>query len=208
MKESKRSGWLARTFYLRPETVAALRRYVLTCQIEGNGVADQSEAVDQALQAWLEGIGHPCEGESKIYSEPLLNQADADNAKACIFHLLEEKVDKDLYDKINTLSVKELLEIRLKQGQHVKSKAAYALHRSGVSCYGHSPNFVRIEFDSSIFNLSPWRDRNWIQVLSLLPRVVEREYHGRFRGGGYLEVPNFYFARFGLVFKSFDLAID
>lgn len=54
--DSKRSGWLARTFYLQPETAVRLKRYVLQCQLEGRGVADQSEAVDEALRQWLDQV--------------------------------------------------------------------------------------------------------------------------------------------------------
>lgn len=52
--DSKRTEWLARTFYVRHETAVRLKRHVMRCQLEGRGVADQSEAVDQALQAWLD----------------------------------------------------------------------------------------------------------------------------------------------------------
>lgn len=52
--DSKRTGWLARTFYVQPETAVRLKRYVLQCQLEGRGVADQSEAVDEALRQWLD----------------------------------------------------------------------------------------------------------------------------------------------------------
>lgn len=54
--DSKRTEWLARTFYVRPETALRLKRHVMRCQLEGRGVADQSEAVDQALQAWLDQV--------------------------------------------------------------------------------------------------------------------------------------------------------
>lgn len=52
--DSKRTGWLARTFYVQPETAIRLKRYVLQCQLQGRGVADQSEAVDEALRQWLD----------------------------------------------------------------------------------------------------------------------------------------------------------
>jgi hypothetical protein len=51
---SKRTGWKACTFYVQPETAVRLKRYVLQCQLEGRGVADQSEAVDAALRQWLD----------------------------------------------------------------------------------------------------------------------------------------------------------
>lgn len=57
--DSKRTGWKACTFYLQPETAVRLKRYVLQCQLEGRGVADQSEAVDAALRQWLDQVeGH------------------------------------------------------------------------------------------------------------------------------------------------------
>lgn len=54
--DSKRTGWKACTFYLQPETAVRLKRYVLQCQLEGRGVADQSEAVDEALRLWLDRV--------------------------------------------------------------------------------------------------------------------------------------------------------
>jgi hypothetical protein len=51
---SKRQGWIARTYYLRPETAGRLKRYVLQQQIEGGAVVDGSEVVDAALAAWLD----------------------------------------------------------------------------------------------------------------------------------------------------------
>lgn len=52
---SKRQGWKAATFYLRPETLNRLRRVVMERKLaEAPGAADQSEAVEEALQAWLE----------------------------------------------------------------------------------------------------------------------------------------------------------
>jgi hypothetical protein len=54
--DSKRTGWLARTFYVQPETAIRLKRYVLQCQLQGRGVADQSEAVDEALRQWLDRV--------------------------------------------------------------------------------------------------------------------------------------------------------
>jgi len=52
--DSKRQGWIARTYYLRPETAVRLKRYVLQQQIEGGAVVDGSEVVDAALAAWLD----------------------------------------------------------------------------------------------------------------------------------------------------------
>jgi hypothetical protein len=52
--DSKRQGWIARTYYLRPETAVRLKRYVLQAQIEGGAVVDGSEVVDAALAAWLD----------------------------------------------------------------------------------------------------------------------------------------------------------
>jgi hypothetical protein len=52
--DSKRQGWLARTYYLRHETAVRLKRYVLQAQIEGGAVVDGSEVVDAALAAWLD----------------------------------------------------------------------------------------------------------------------------------------------------------
>lgn len=51
---SKRQGWIARTYYLRPETAERLRRYVLQQQLEGGAAVDGSEVVDAALSAWLD----------------------------------------------------------------------------------------------------------------------------------------------------------
>ena len=51
---SKRSTWKACTFYLPPETKARLERVLLQRKLAGAaGAADQSEAIDEALQAWL-----------------------------------------------------------------------------------------------------------------------------------------------------------
>jgi hypothetical protein len=53
-KESKRQGWKACTFYLRPATKARLERVLLERKLDGApGAADQSEAIEEALQAWL-----------------------------------------------------------------------------------------------------------------------------------------------------------
>jgi hypothetical protein len=52
--DSKRQGWIARTYYLRPETAVRLKRYVLQAQIEGGAVVDGSEVVDAALAVWLD----------------------------------------------------------------------------------------------------------------------------------------------------------
>jgi hypothetical protein len=51
---SKRSTWKACTFYLPPETKARLERVLLQRKLAGSGgAADQSEAINEALQAWL-----------------------------------------------------------------------------------------------------------------------------------------------------------
>jgi hypothetical protein len=49
---SKRQGWKAATFYVRPETLAQLRRVVGLRKLEGSA-GDLSDAVEEALQAWL-----------------------------------------------------------------------------------------------------------------------------------------------------------
>ena len=49
---SKRQGWKAATFYLRPETLERFRRVVALRKLDG-GTADLSDAVEEALQAWL-----------------------------------------------------------------------------------------------------------------------------------------------------------
>jgi hypothetical protein len=49
---SKRQGWKAATFYVRPETLAQLRRVVGLRKLEGS-TGDLSDAVEEALQAWL-----------------------------------------------------------------------------------------------------------------------------------------------------------
>jgi hypothetical protein len=49
---SKRQGWKAATFYVRPETLAQLRRVVGLRKLEGDA-GDLSDAVEEALQAWL-----------------------------------------------------------------------------------------------------------------------------------------------------------
>jgi hypothetical protein len=53
---SKRQGWKAATFYVRPETLAQLRRVVGLRKLEG-GAGDLSDAVEEALQAWLQQAG-------------------------------------------------------------------------------------------------------------------------------------------------------
>jgi hypothetical protein len=55
---SKRQGWKAATFYIRPETLAQLRRVVALRKIEGSS-ADLSDAVEEALQTWLSSQGQP-----------------------------------------------------------------------------------------------------------------------------------------------------
>jgi hypothetical protein len=50
---SKRQGWKAATFYVSPETLAQLRRVVGLRKLEGS-TGDLSDAVEEALQAWLE----------------------------------------------------------------------------------------------------------------------------------------------------------
>jgi hypothetical protein len=53
-KQSKRQGWKACTFYLKPETKARLERVLLERKLNGTpGAVDQSEAIEEALQAWL-----------------------------------------------------------------------------------------------------------------------------------------------------------
>jgi hypothetical protein len=49
---SKRQGWKAATFYVKPETLAQLRRVVGLRKLEGVP-GDLSDAVEEALQAWL-----------------------------------------------------------------------------------------------------------------------------------------------------------
>lgn len=51
---SKRQGWKAATFYVKPATLAQLRRVVGLRKLEGQG-GDLSDAVEEALQAWLSG---------------------------------------------------------------------------------------------------------------------------------------------------------
>jgi hypothetical protein len=55
---SKRQGWKAATFYIRPETLAQLRRVVGLRKLEGQG-GDLSDAVEEALQAWLSSQEQP-----------------------------------------------------------------------------------------------------------------------------------------------------
>jgi hypothetical protein len=49
---SKRKRWKAATFYLKPETLAQLRRVILEWKLEGLP-GDFSDAVEEALEAWL-----------------------------------------------------------------------------------------------------------------------------------------------------------
>jgi hypothetical protein len=52
---SKRSTWKACTFDLPAETKARLKRVLLQQELSGAvGPADQSEAINEALLAWLE----------------------------------------------------------------------------------------------------------------------------------------------------------
>jgi hypothetical protein len=53
---SKRQDWKAATFYLRPETLQQLRRIVGMRKLEG-GVGDLSDAVEEALQTWINQQG-------------------------------------------------------------------------------------------------------------------------------------------------------
>ena len=50
--ESKRQGWKAATFYLNPETLARLRQVAMERKLLGE-TGDPSDAVEEALQAWL-----------------------------------------------------------------------------------------------------------------------------------------------------------
>ena len=53
-KASKRTTWKACTFYLPPETKARLERVLLKRKLgELGGASDQSEAINEALEAWL-----------------------------------------------------------------------------------------------------------------------------------------------------------
>lgn len=52
---SKRQGWKAATFYVRPETLAQLRRVVGLRKLEG-ATGDLSDAVEEALQTWLSQV--------------------------------------------------------------------------------------------------------------------------------------------------------
>ena len=57
---SKRSTWKACTFYLPPETKARLERVLLQRKLAGiAGAVDQSEAIEEALQAWLSKAEKP-----------------------------------------------------------------------------------------------------------------------------------------------------
>jgi len=57
---SKRSTWKACTFYLPPETKTRLERVLLQRKLAGaDGAADQSEAINEALQAWLSKAEKP-----------------------------------------------------------------------------------------------------------------------------------------------------
>jgi hypothetical protein len=49
---SKRQSWKAATFYLQPDTLHQLRRIVGQRKLEG-GTGDLSDAVDEALRAWI-----------------------------------------------------------------------------------------------------------------------------------------------------------
>ena len=52
---SKRSTWKVCTFYLPAETKARLKRVLFDRQETGaGGAADQSEAINEALLAWLD----------------------------------------------------------------------------------------------------------------------------------------------------------
>jgi hypothetical protein len=54
-KASKRQTWKVATFYMRPETKARLERVLLERKLSGEGgAADQSEAIEEALQVWLQ----------------------------------------------------------------------------------------------------------------------------------------------------------
>ena len=55
---SKRQGWKAETFYVKPETLAQLRRVVGLRKLEGQG-GDLSDAVEEALQNWLSSQEQP-----------------------------------------------------------------------------------------------------------------------------------------------------
>ena len=53
-KESKRDSWKACTFYLPAETKQRLVKVLLRIKLEeAEGPADQSEAINEALQQWL-----------------------------------------------------------------------------------------------------------------------------------------------------------
>ena len=54
--ESKRSSWKMRAWYVQPETARRLRAYV-NRQQEAGLSDDASDAVDQAIRAWLDSQG-------------------------------------------------------------------------------------------------------------------------------------------------------
>jgi hypothetical protein len=163
------------------------KRVVLEIDLRTSTLPD---AIAAMVEAWYEAQG----------VEEDLAESVAENE--CLSFLMNVQVDKSFYDLINTLSVRQLMEIRLKQGQHVRSKAHNALANAcGIGCYSHYPSSVSLDHDSTAFDGSQWQDKKWIQELSALPGVVNHE--SRLPGFGCIQIPKKYFAPFGLTFRSF-----
>lgn len=148
------------------------------------------DAIAAMVEAWYEAQA----------VEVAIMESAAENE--CLSFLMNVQVDKSFYDMINTLSVKQLMEIRLKQGQHVNSKAHRALARAcEIICYKWDPSSVRLGHDSTAFDGSQWQDKKWIQELSALPGVVN--YKSIEGPMGCVVIPKKYFESFGLTFRSF-----
>jgi len=163
------------------------RRVVLEIDLR---TATLPDAIAAMVEAWYEAQG----------VEEDLAGSVAENE--CLSFLMNVQIDKNFYDLINTLSVKQLMEIRLKQGQHVRSKARFALENAcKITCYSHYPSYVGLGHGSTAFDGSQWQDKKWIQELSALPGVINHE--SRDPRFGCIQIPKKYFTPFGLTFRTF-----
>ena len=163
------------------------KRVVLEIDLRTSTLPD---AIAAMVEAWYEAQGV----EEDLVGSVAKNE--------CLSFLMNVQVDKSFYDLSNTLSVKQLMEIRLKQGQHVRSKASRALQNAcKISCYSHYPFSVSLGYSSTAFDGSQWQDKKWIQELSALPGVTNLE--SRDPRFGCIQIPKKYFTPFGLTFQTF-----
>ena len=155
------------------------------------------DAIVAMVEAWYDAQG--VEDERKDSPTQGISRTDADEAMECLSYLL------NIFVKEENKHVKELMQARLIQGQHVRSNAGIALWNAcKISCYGIlDPKYVQIDADSSAFDESPWQEGKWIRAVSRLAGVTSSKIGYGGRHPGRLLIPKEYFMSFGLKFRSF-----